>query len=168
MRMLFLIPLTLLAGCTANAGGDSAAAPAGKPVHMEVRIENAAGSPAKNFTHDDMARFVFVLRNDSATPLRLGYTFPPHRITITPAGGGEPVWQAFHGRMFPQVMRHQELPAGETARFSVEWDFHHAGMPGKAVPPGSYLVQPAFIAFLQPGNHRLDPGIEPVTITLAE
>lgn len=162
MRTTILAFTLMAAGCTATAGGDQAARniDVTEDVSVEFRIENGAGAPASRFSTHDTARFVFELRNDGQHAQRLAFTFPPHRVSV--ARDGQVVWQAFHGQMFPQVMRTQELPPGETIEFAVEWNIHEHD----AVTAGVYTVQPEFIGFLQPGNRPVRPAFEPLALTL--
>lgn len=163
-----IFALAVLTGCAAPASDAGSGNAAGEELTVEFTMENSQGVSTREFGRDDVARFVFRVQNDSTQPQRLSYTQPPHRVSVVDAGGGEPVWEAHYGRMFPQVMQHQELSPGELAEFSVEWDFHHSDPADKPVPPGEYEVRPEFHGFIDAGERKLPSRLEPVRVVLTD
>lgn len=160
MRNLIMFGALVAAGCTASAGParvtDGEQPPMTEQVNIEFRVENAAGESQTRFAQGQPVAFVFVVRNAGGSVAQLGFTFPPHRVTVRSAAGGEPVWQAFEGRMFPQVMRYEDIAPGETKRFTVEWTAEAA--------PGEYVAAPEFAGFV--AGEPLSSNLEPVTVTL--
>jgi len=162
-----LIPFfcLLLASCMNANAGRSSDEQRGEPetegdVLVEFSVENAAGDATRDFRAGETIRFVFAVRNRSRAPRQLAYTFPPHRVEVLRSK--EPVWQAWQGRMFPQVMREQHVPVGERIVFSVEWKT------ADATPPGSYRVRPSFHGFLQPGGQVIPAEMAEVIITVQQ
>lgn len=150
----------LLAGCmNANAGrdGEGVEAPE-KDVTVEFRVENAQGDAVRSFAPNATVRFVFSVKNSSTRAQQLAYTFPPHRVQVLSKGNKAPIWQAWQGKMFPQVMRNTTLPANGSESFSIEWQID------AALTPGSYRVQPAFHGFVD--GEKLSAQIAPVDITI--
>lgn len=152
--ILLLMTAGLLGGCMASAGDREANAPAAA-LHIEFSVEDTAGRRAATFHEGDSVQFVFRVHNAATAPRTLAFTFPPHRVRVVSAAG-TPVWQAFEGRMFPQVMRTQDVPAGESVTFTAEWEV-------RGLAPGAYRVQPEFIGFVEPGG-RLEENLPAVTI----
>lgn len=140
MGVALVMAAGALSGCVANADNAEAQANA---VHVEFQVEDSAGHAATAFHNDDTVHFVFRVQNNDVTPQALAFTFPPHRVRVV-SSAGAPVWQAFEGRMFPQVMRTQDVPAGESIAFTAEWE-------ARDLAPGVYRVQPEFIGFLSSG-----------------
>lgn len=165
MRRFMLVAAVTLAGCVASANGPAERREQGNAVSLEFRIENEAGNVTRAFDASDAARFVFVVRNEGDVARRLSFTFPPHRVSVAAAKGGAPVWQAFHGQMFVQVMRHETIPAGDAVTFVVEWDLRTAD--GGPVPAGEYRVEPGFTGWVQPGREAFGP-LDPVMINIGE
>ena len=156
MSMKTILFLLLAGATTAMAAED-----AGETVTVALEIENAAGEPAREFRKGDSLRFVFRVRNDGNDAVRLATTFPAHDVVVLQESG-EPAWQAWSGRMFPQVMRVQEIAAGESAEFAIDWRLETND--GEALPAGTYLVRPAFRAFI--GNRAIafDAQVREITI----
>lgn len=163
MRSIVLVLLLACSGLLDASDGDQEQT---SEVRVEFRIENAAGEISDTFNKDDQVRFVFCVINDRAEPANIAYTFPPHRVRITPVGSDEAVWEAHYGRMFPQVMKHSSLAAGERLEFDAEWDLHFADKPDQRVPAGEYEVQPEFHAFL--GDSKLPSELAATTITVRD
>jgi hypothetical protein len=133
----------VLAGCMASAGNSEKPVPGGA-MNVGFSVESAAGDPATQFHDGDTVHFVFRVHNADSAPRTLEFTFPPHRVSVFAAKVDAPVWRAFEGRMFPQVMRAQDVPVGESITFTAEWEL-------RGVAPGIYRVQPEFIGFARPG-----------------
>lgn len=152
--------LLLLASCVnANAGRSSDTIPAQEgEVTVEFRVENAQGDATRSFTPGDSVQFVFEVKNRSAEAQHLAFTFPPHRVQVASRHGAEPVWQAWEGQMFPQVMRNRTLAANSSETFSVNWKI------GVNVVKGTYQAQPAFHGFID--DQPLSPDLAPTTITV--
>lgn len=119
-----------------------------REVRVEFRIENATGVGSDTFSPGERVRIVFSVINDSPEAANLSYTFPPHRVQIEPVGSDVVVWEAHYGKMFPQMMKHKVIAAGDRLEFVTEWDLHFADNPEKRVPLGDYEVQPEFHAFV--------------------
>ena len=155
--------VVLLSGLLACAAGTQAnenrnAGAEGTTMDIEFRIENTNGEEQQVFEPGAVLTFVFEVRNRSTAPQRLGYTFPPHRVEVIDPQDGKPVWQAWEGRMFPQVMREAEIAPGESETFSAEWqtDVQLSG--------GQLAVQPSFHGFLQ--GKKLKTDLTEVLITI--
>ena len=158
-RIIPIACLALLAGCMnaiAGRGSDTNGAPEGD-VTVEFRVENAQGDAVRHFAGGDTVRFVFAVKNPSKRAQQLAYTFPPHRVQVFSTGNKEPVWQAWQGQMFAQVMRNTTLAANGSEMFSVEWQID-------AGTSGSYRVEPAFHGFVD--GEKLPAQIAPVEITI--
>lgn len=161
MRMKIAVLILLLTGCMAMTsvnGSDNAG--------IEFAMLDAAGEPAREFRQGETVRLVFCVKNTSTKPLRLAYTFPPHDVAVLPSKHEAPAWQAWSGKMFPQVMRTEPLPPGGSLEFFIEWNLDSNN--GAPLPAGAYRVQPRFAAFVQPGNRRLAPELRPLEITIIE
>jgi len=147
----------LLAGMPVAAAND-----AGETVHVAFAIENAAGEPVQSVRQGETLHFVFRVQNSGAAAVRLASTFPPHDVAVLRAADNDPAWQAWSGRMFPQVMRVQELAPGESAEFVIEWRLAANG--GEPLPAGNYLVRPAFRAFIGDRAIAFDAQLREITI----
>lgn len=150
----------LLAGCmnaNADRGSDVVEAPE-NDVTVEFRVENAQGEVARRFTPGGSVHFVFNVKNTTGRAQQLAYTFPPHRVQVFSKGNKEPVWQAWQGQMFPQVMRNKTVAADGNETFSIEWQI------SADIAPGRYRIKPAFHGFV--GNTPLAPEMETFEITI--
>lgn len=125
-------------------------------LRVEFRVADMSGDSKSTFSQGETVTFSFVVENVGNEPATIGFTFPPHRVSIETADGGEPVWQAFLGRMFPQVMRQDTIPAGEQRTFEVEWRVD--------VAPGDYRAIPEFVAFA--GSERLRADLQPIRLAV--
>lgn len=148
--------LACAAGAQANENRDAETEAA--CVDIAFRIENTNGEEQQVFEPGAVLTFVFEVRNRSTAPQRLGYTFPPHRVEVTDPQDGKTVWQAWEGRMFPQVMREAEIAAGKSETFSVEWQTD------VQLLRGQLAVQPTFHGFLQ--RKKLKAQLTKVLITI--
>lgn len=150
----------LLVGCmNADAGrGSDTLKAAEDDVTVEFGIENAQGNVTRNFRPGETARFIFEVNNHAAQSRQLAYTFPPHRVQVFSRSGGEPVWQAWQGQMFPQVMRNTTLDADGSTTFSIDWKI------GADIAPGTYRIQPAFHGFVD--DQPASPELPPVEISI--
>ncbi|MBW3567113.1 MAG: hypothetical protein KY410_03985 [Proteobacteria bacterium] len=132
----------------------------GATVNVEFRIENTNGEEQQVFEPGQTLLFVFEVQNHGDSSQRLDYTFPPHRVEVVDPQDGKPVWQAWEGRMFAQVMRHADIAPGESEIFSVEWQTDAQS------PRGQFAVQPTFHGFLQRDGQKLEAELQNVSITI--
>lgn len=158
--LMLVIAAWIAGGCveasTMSVSGETRSEAA--RLRIEFRVADTSGDSKTVFSQGETATFSFIVENVGKEPATIGFTFPPHRVSIETAGRGEPVWQAFAGRMFPQVMRQDTIPAGEQRTFEVEWWVDAA--------PGDYRAVPEFVAFS--GSERLQANLEPVRLNVKE
>ncbi|HEX7047140.1 MAG TPA: BsuPI-related putative proteinase inhibitor [Gammaproteobacteria bacterium] len=159
--------MMILLFASTPVAADDASLPetAGDAMNVEFSIQDAAGVPTLEFRQGETVRFVFRVQNNARETQRLAYTFPPHDVAVVSASG-DPVFSAWNGKMFAQVMRVEAVPPGESLEFFIEWKLESND--GVAVPPGDYRVETEFNAFVQPGNVQLSLDAPHANITVTE
>jgi hypothetical protein len=68
----------------------------------------------------DGVAFRFTVENAGDDPVEMQFS-DAQRFDVTVAADGETVWRYGEGRMFAQMLKHEELPAGEAVTFEAEW-----------------------------------------------
>lgn len=162
--ILTTLSLLMISGCmnaTAERSSElsTGSHDTGDDVSVQFTIEDTTGENRHAFQIGETLRFVFAVVNNTNEARRLDYTFPPHRVEVVDAKNDQPVWQAWQGQMFPQVMREKSVPAGESVTFTVEWDTAN-------VSSGQYQVRPRFHGFMQ--SKSLESELPAVSISLEQ
>lgn len=160
---LLLAMLFLTTACQGTAAPRHVAAEAMPAVktglQAEVRLENAVGEQLHTLRSGERVRFVFSIRNETPRPVTVRYTFPPHRLRIFPEAGKDAIWQAWTGRMFPQVMRDQAIAAGAVEDFVIEWTVPDEFLPGR------YRAEPVLHLFVNESTWQ--PRLRTLTFAVA-
>lgn len=157
--------ILLFASMPLAAGDVESPETEGDAMNVEFSILNAAGVAVQEFRQGETVRFVFRVENNGGETQRLAYTFPPHDVAVVSASGN-PIFSAWNGKMFAQVMRVESLPPGDSLEFFIEWKLESND--GVTVSPGSYRVEAEFNAFVQPGNVQLSLHTPAAKISVIE
>ncbi|MGE5590391.1 MAG: BsuPI-related putative proteinase inhibitor [Bacillota bacterium] len=113
-----------------------AEATAGQPVDLTLEITNRVAAMTATYSSGQMYDF-WVEQN------------------------GREVWRWSRGRMFTQALVHRTISAGETLRFTVQWDGKDAQ--GKPAAPGTYTVHGRWLARTELAS---TPQAAPVSLLL--
>lgn len=119
------------------------------------------------------ARLVVPAKSTAGQPVDLTLEITNHVAAMTATYGsgqmydfwieqnGREVWRWSAGRMFTQALVHRTINAGETVRFTVQWDGKDAQ--GRPAAPGTYHVYARWLAHTELAS---TPQAAPVSLLL--